>query len=646
MSKKLVAGRQPRAAAERGSLEAGRPVVRRRPDIVLVMTDQQRHDQTGYASGGHFETPNLDRWAAAASVFDQAHSASTTCVPARVSLLTGIDATGCRSSTTASRCRRASGRSPTSCAARGVPDRPGRQDALHPARRQPGLRDHADVRAPVPRRLHRRPQAAPRRCSTTTTSGCIEQGVPDWRETLYDERAPGAPLFPLDAGHHPTDWIADEAVARAQRARPRPAALPDRVVPPPPRAAQPAEPYASMYDRADVGASRSTASRSTPGLPDGFLEATDGRHRRLGPGPVPSEAFLREYLSLTRGLIRQIDDATGRVLDRIDRGRDRHDLHLRPRRLRRSPRPHPQDPVDALRRPHPGPAGRSTRPTSSPGRRIDSPVTTADLALTCLDYAGVDIDLAPFDSRSLRPLLTGRDTTADRERTFTVSPQLGVAHHPSRSVQADQPPGLPAAGVGPVRPRGGPGRDRRPHGRPRVTGALPRDLGMRAAHPPLPAPRRRTRPRRARPPLVAIATSPTQRLIRLRAAAVGERKGVLLDAVSARRPNVPWSGRRVRMAEYAGRRGAEASPSSNRRAGPSLDRGRPAPRTLPPSAGCSPEGGAPRPTTGPRGGRPPRHGGRSRCGLPRIAARSSGHRDRGGGGHRGHHRPGATAAAG
>jgi arylsulfatase A-like enzyme len=26
-----------------------------RPDLVLIMTDQQRFDQMGYASGGHFE---------------------------------------------------------------------------------------------------------------------------------------------------------------------------------------------------------------------------------------------------------------------------------------------------------------------------------------------------------------------------------------------------------------------------------------------------------------------------------------------------------------------------------------------------------------------------------------------------------------
>ncbi len=61
-----------------------------RPDIVVVMTDQQRHDQVGYASDGHFETPNLDRLAASGCTFDHAYSASTVCVPARNALLTGL----------------------------------------------------------------------------------------------------------------------------------------------------------------------------------------------------------------------------------------------------------------------------------------------------------------------------------------------------------------------------------------------------------------------------------------------------------------------------------------------------------------------------------------------------------------------------
>src|SRR5438309_11173270 len=61
-----------------------------RPDLVLIMTDQQRFDQVGYESGGHFDTPNVDRLAERGVIFENAYSSSTTCVPARVSLLTGL----------------------------------------------------------------------------------------------------------------------------------------------------------------------------------------------------------------------------------------------------------------------------------------------------------------------------------------------------------------------------------------------------------------------------------------------------------------------------------------------------------------------------------------------------------------------------
>ena len=62
-----------------------------RPDIVLFLTDQQRFDQVGYASDGHFETPNLDRLARSGVIFENAYSASTVCVPARVALMTGFE---------------------------------------------------------------------------------------------------------------------------------------------------------------------------------------------------------------------------------------------------------------------------------------------------------------------------------------------------------------------------------------------------------------------------------------------------------------------------------------------------------------------------------------------------------------------------
>jgi choline-sulfatase len=59
-----------------------------RPNILLVMTDQQRWDALGCV-GGWVQTPNLDRLATEGVRFARAYTNAPACVPARVSLATG-----------------------------------------------------------------------------------------------------------------------------------------------------------------------------------------------------------------------------------------------------------------------------------------------------------------------------------------------------------------------------------------------------------------------------------------------------------------------------------------------------------------------------------------------------------------------------
>lgn len=59
-----------------------------RPNILFIMTDQQRHDAMG-CSGGWVETPNLDRIAASGVRFANCYTNSPVCVPTRLSLATG-----------------------------------------------------------------------------------------------------------------------------------------------------------------------------------------------------------------------------------------------------------------------------------------------------------------------------------------------------------------------------------------------------------------------------------------------------------------------------------------------------------------------------------------------------------------------------
>ena len=60
-----------------------------RPNIVLLLSDQHRHDTVGYV-GGAACTPALDALACAGMIFTDAYTVCPLCSPARASLLTGL----------------------------------------------------------------------------------------------------------------------------------------------------------------------------------------------------------------------------------------------------------------------------------------------------------------------------------------------------------------------------------------------------------------------------------------------------------------------------------------------------------------------------------------------------------------------------
>jgi hypothetical protein len=61
-----------------------------KPNVVLIMVDQMRHDAAGFAGSAVAQTPALDRLAAEGACFDNAYCASPVCSPARASWLTGL----------------------------------------------------------------------------------------------------------------------------------------------------------------------------------------------------------------------------------------------------------------------------------------------------------------------------------------------------------------------------------------------------------------------------------------------------------------------------------------------------------------------------------------------------------------------------
>ena len=62
----------------------------RRPNIILIITDQQRYETIGALGYPHVDTPHLDRLVREGVSFSQCHVTGPSCVPSRVSLFTGF----------------------------------------------------------------------------------------------------------------------------------------------------------------------------------------------------------------------------------------------------------------------------------------------------------------------------------------------------------------------------------------------------------------------------------------------------------------------------------------------------------------------------------------------------------------------------
>lgn len=64
----------------------------KRPNFLILFTDQQRYDTIGAAGFSHMRTPNLDRLVREGCLFTNAYTPNPVCIPARHNLLTGLPA--------------------------------------------------------------------------------------------------------------------------------------------------------------------------------------------------------------------------------------------------------------------------------------------------------------------------------------------------------------------------------------------------------------------------------------------------------------------------------------------------------------------------------------------------------------------------
>jgi choline-sulfatase len=387
----------------------------RRPDLILVMTDQQRFDQVGYASAGPVRTPNLDRLAADGVVFEQAYSASTTCVPARTSLLTGL--LDHRTPYVAPWALE-----PTFFTVPHALRAAGYQTALigkmhfDPIRTPHGF-EHMRVCEHL-RAYRRPPEEQPE--LDHYHQWLHEQGLPDWRFERPDlDRVP----YALPPETHPTSWVEQETLAFLRERDPdRPLFL---VVsfPHPHPPVNPPEPYASLYDPDDCPVDPD-AWEANAGLPARFVVATtqiDHPGRRVDRRQI---AAHQADLARTYGLITQVDDAVGRITDELDLDHallfftsDHGDFAGHRGLIRKVP----WIPFDDLARVPCFATGGLVKAT----RAEPNPMQSFDFAVTCLDYAGIDVDLSDFDGTSLRPVLSDPAASVPVDRLVYCALTMG-----------------------------------------------------------------------------------------------------------------------------------------------------------------------------------------------------------------------------
>ena len=62
----------------------------KRPNLLFIITDQQRFDAISCAGNPVVETPNMDRIAKEGVIFKNAYVTNPVCVPSRASILTGL----------------------------------------------------------------------------------------------------------------------------------------------------------------------------------------------------------------------------------------------------------------------------------------------------------------------------------------------------------------------------------------------------------------------------------------------------------------------------------------------------------------------------------------------------------------------------
>ena len=373
-----------RPVAGAGS-STGRPEPASGPNIVLVLTDDQRADAVGYAAAGgpmpFLSTPAIDRLAWNGVVFDNAFVTTSLCCPGRASILTGLYA------------------------------------SVHAVRSN----EH-----PLPAGVELFPGRLRRHGYETAFVGKWHIGGDDSErprpEFDYWVGLPGQGAYVdpelnvagrrLERSGYVTDILTEYALEFIDRPRDRPFfLLLSHKAPHPP--VSPAPRHERLWEEAAVPLPL-TVDEPLGDKPDWFEKAHnhDGFKHWLSPRPKLVE-YIRDYART----LAAVDESLGRVIERIDaRGLTdetvvlftsdnghflgEHRLYSKMLMYEESIR------VPLVVR----------HPAAEPARRLEIALNV-DLAPTILEIAGLDASQNPAPARSLLPLVLGQQPV-DWRRSF------------------------------------------------------------------------------------------------------------------------------------------------------------------------------------------------------------------------------------
>ncbi len=331
----------------------------KKPNFLLIITDQHRADWLGCAGHPVVRTPNIDAIAAKGTMFEDFHVALPVCMPNRASLMTGrmpsvhgLRHNGCLLPTRANTFVDVLAKGGYATASIG-------KSHLQPFTDSPPLRDADTVERLVPEAWKPEPDSYKKEepasfqgsadtpfetpyygfqhVDLVTSHGdqCggqygqwFRETVPNW-EALHDPAneldheytCPQAYRTPIPEESYPTAWIADKAIEYIQgRAEQEDPFFAFVSFPDPHHPFNPPGKYWDMYDPKDFEVELPYEAHENPTPP---MEYESEKWKSGVLPPIPQMPFraddqhILEAKALTAGMITMIDDHVGRIIEAL-----------------------------------------------------------------------------------------------------------------------------------------------------------------------------------------------------------------------------------------------------------------------------------------------------------------------------------------